>query len=294
MTEPVVVGVDGSLSSLAATEVGAREARLRGTALRLVHAVGEPGSAARPRLRRPPSDAPRRAPDASLAAAERRARVAAPGVATVGETVAGEARAVLESESREAALTVTGTRGRNAVAGLLLGSTTLRLATRGSGPLLVVRDEGEEGEPDGTVLLAVDGSPEGRAAVEFAFDEASLRGADLVAAHVWNTRTSRVYDGPADPPFVTYDEARLRDEEERVLERALAAPARRHPDVAPRSRLLRGRVRTTLVEESAAAGLVVVGTRGRGGLAGLVLGSVGQALLRHAHCPVAIVRPTGG
>lgn len=122
---------------------------------------------------------------------------------------------------------------------------------------------------------------------------AAAHGTDLVALHAWSVRSERAYDSPADPPFVTYDEGRLRDEEERVLAEALGGLRERYPDVAVRRRLVRGRIRHTLVEASADAGLVVVGARGRGGFAGLLLGSVSQALLHHAQCPVAVVRSGG-
>ncbi|GAA2429459.1 universal stress protein [Streptomyces glaucus] len=289
MVDPVVAGVDGSPSSLEAVEVAAREAGLRGTGLRLVHAFGWPS------VHVPPGVPPwrhgppglREMVDGTLAGAERRARAAAPRVEVAREVVVGEPVTVLEIESRTASLVVIGSRGLSAFGSLLLGSTAVHLAAHARCPVLVVRGRPD---PTGPVLLATDGSPAARGAVEFAFAEASLRGADLVALHVWTTRTGRAYDGPADPPFVTYDEDHLRDEEERVLAGALSGPARAHPDVAVHRRLVRGRVRPTLIDASARAQLVVVGARGRGGFTGLLLGSVSQAVLHHAQCPVAVVR----
>ncbi|MEG3631420.1 universal stress protein [Streptomyces poriticola] len=289
MVDPVVVGVDGSPTSLAAAETAAREAQLRGAGLRLVHAFGRPRPHLPPRL--PPwnraATGLREMADGTLAEAERRAHEVAPQLAVEREVVVGEPLTVLEIESRTASLTVIGSRGLGAFTGLLLGSTAVQLSAHGRSPVLVVR-----GTPDpaGPVLLAADGSPASRGAVEFAFAEASLRGADLIAVHVWNTHTERVYDGPADPPFVTYDENHLHDEEEGALAEALTAPAQRHADVVVHRRLLRGRVRATLIGESAGVALVVVGARGRGGFTGLLLGSVSQAVLHHAHCPVAVVR----
>ena len=289
MSSPVVVGVDGSPSSLAAVDVAAREAGLRGVGLRLVHAFGWPS------VHLPPGGPPwspgatglRELVDGTLTEAERRARSAAPHVTVVSEVAVGEPLMVLEIESRTAPLLVVGSRGLTRFGSLLLGSTAAHLAAHGRCPLLVVR-----GRPDqaGPVLLAVDGSPAARPAVEFAFAEASLRGADLVAQHVWNTQTERVYDGPADPPFVTYDENRLRDEEDRLLAEALSGLQEKYPDVAVERRLVRGNVRGALVEASAEAQLTVVGARGRGGFTDLLLGSVGQAVLHHAHCPVAVIR----
>jgi len=289
MSGQVVVGVDGSPSSLAAVEAAAREAGVRGVGLRLVHAFEWPS------IHVPPGAPPwnpagtglREMVDDTLTEAARQARTAAPHVPVTRDVAFGEPVMVLEIESRTAALLVVGSRGLNRFGSLLLGSTSAHLAAHGRCPVLVVR-----GRPDpvGPVLLAVDGSPAAEGAVEFAFAEASLRGADLVALHAWNTWTERAYDGPADPPFVTYDEDRLRDEEERVLAEALSGLQEKYPDVAVHRRLVRGRTRSVLIDASAEAGLVVVGARGRGGFTGLLLGSVSQAVLHHAHCPVAVVR----
>ncbi|MGW0599304.1 universal stress protein [Streptomyces sp. NPDC002776] len=282
---PVVVGVDGSEASLTAVRVAAREAALRGVGLRLVHAFGGPSVHVPPWS--PASAGVRELVDGTLAEAERRARTAAPHLEISRDVVVGEPVMVLELETRTASLAVVGSRGLSRFGSLLLGSTAAHLAAHAGCPVLVVR-----GRPDpaGPVLLAVDGSPHAEPAVEFAFAHASRHGTDLVALHAWNTHTERVYDAPGDPPFVTYDEERLRHEEERVLAEALVGPGEKYPDVEVRRRLVRGRVRHTLIEASADAGLVVVGARGRGGFTGLLLGSVSQAVLHHADCPVAVVR----
>ncbi|MDT7839942.1 universal stress protein [Streptomyces justiciae] len=289
MNGPVVVGVDGSPAALTAVAVAAREAALRGTGLRLVHAFGWPSAHVPPTAPpwNPATAGLRELVDGTLAEAERHARKAAPGVAVGREVVVGEPVLVLEAESRTASLAVVGSRGLSRFGSLLLGSTAGHLAAHAACPVLVVRGRPR---PAGPVLLAVDGSPASRGAVEFAFAQASLHGTDVIALHVWNTHTERAYDGPADPPFVTYDEDRLREEERRVLSEALGGLREKYPDVAVRRRLVRGRVRHTLIEASADAGLVVVGARGLGGFGGLLLGSVSQAVLHHAECPVAVVR----
>ncbi|MBB1246435.1 universal stress protein [Streptomyces durbertensis] len=282
----VVVGVDGSPSSLAAVAVAAREARMRGCALRIVHAF------LWPMLRVPLEASPLGPPDGGLRnealrllrEAVAHAAKAEPDVETTSTLITGEPLTVLEKESEFARLVVVGSRGMGGFIGLLLGSTAVHLSAHGKCPVLVVR-----GAPvaDGPVLLAVDGSPAGAAAVEFAFAEASLRGAELLACHVWN---ERLYVGPADPPNAVYDPDRLRDAEERLLAEALAGCAERYPDVRVTRKLLTGRARPVLIETSRQAQLTVVGARGRGGFTGLLLGSVSQALLHHAESPVAIVR----
>ncbi|MEU2913507.1 universal stress protein [Streptomyces massasporeus] len=290
MSDPVIVGVDGSVSSLDAVDVAAREAHLRGATLRIVHAFGHaPGH---PSAGGPPWSPVGHGLDpmvqGALARAEERAHVVASDIEITRSVVAGEALEVLGIESRSASLAVVGNRGLGSFAGLLLGSTAVHLAAHGHCPLMVVR-----GRPDpaGAVVLAVDGSEAGEAAVEFAFTEAALRKAPLVAVHVWNTWSERAYEGPGDPlSAVVADVDRLREAEQHLLDDTVAACQEVYPQVVVERRLVRSRIRPALIDASRGAQLVVVGARGRGGFAGLLLGSVSQALLHHAHCPVTVVR----
>ncbi|MFE7761037.1 universal stress protein [Streptomyces sp. NPDC057438] len=290
MSDPVIVGVDGSASSIGAVEAAAREAHLRGAGLRIVHAFGHgPGHL-------PTGGPPWNPADhglepmvrGALARAEERAHAIAPDIEITRSVVAGDALEVLEIESRSALLAVVGSRGLGSFAGLLLGSTAVHLAAHGRCPLMVVR-----GRPDpaGPVVLAVDGSEAGEAAVEFAFAEAALRKVPLVAVHVWNTWSERAYEGPGDPlTAVVADADRLREAEQHLLDETVASWQKAHPQVVVERRLVRSRIRPALIDASRGAQLVVAGARGRGGFTGLLLGSVSQALLHHAHCPVTVVR----
>ncbi|MXM64725.1 universal stress protein [Streptomyces sp. HUCO-GS316] len=286
----MIVGVDGSASSLDAVDVAAREAHLRGVPLRIVHAFGHaPGQLPVGAVPWNPADhGLEPMVHGVLARAEERAHGAVPDVEITRSVVAGEPLEVLEIESRSAALAVVGSRGHSGFAGLLLGSTAVHLAAHGQCPLMVVR-----GRPDpaGAVVLAVDGSAAGEAAVEFAFAEAALRKAPLVALHVWNTWSERAYEGPGDPlTAVVADVDHLRAAEQRLLDETVASLQEVFPEVAVERRLVRSRIRPALIDASRSAQLLVTGARGRGGFAGLLLGSVSQALLHHAHCPVTVVR----
>ncbi|MFD5255911.1 universal stress protein [Streptomyces bobili] len=289
MSGPVIVGVDGSASSLDAVEVAAREAHVRGAVLRIVHAFGHaPGHLPAGPPWSPAGHGLEPMVQGVLAHAEERAHAAAPGIEVTRSVVAGEALEVLEIESRSAALAVVGSRGLGSFAGLLLGSTAVHLAAHGRCPLMVVR-----GRPDpaGPVLLAVDGSASGEAAVEFAFAEAARREAPLVAMHVYRTWSGRDHEGPGDPlSAVVADADRLREAEQRLLDGTVAAWQEVFPQVVVERRLVPSRISPALIDASREARLLVVGARGRGGFAGLLLGSVSQALLHHAHCPVTVVR----
>ncbi|MEN3586046.1 universal stress protein [Streptomyces sp. ZYX-F-203] len=258
----VVVGVDGSASSLTAVDQAAREARIRRAGLRVVHAAG----------RRPTEDADRMVGDAA-----RHARSVAPEVEVFEVVVVGSPVEVLETESRTARLVVIGSRGAGGFIGMVLGSTAVSLAAHSRCPVLVAR-----GDPTGSgpVVLGVDGSPVGEPAVDFAFTEASLRGSAMTAVHAWLPEYAPVGSGV--------------ESAERLLAESLVGHGQEHPDVQVRREVASGETREVLIDRSREAQLVVVGARGRGGFAGMLLGSVSQALLLHAHCPVVVVRGREG
>ncbi|MFJ2946888.1 universal stress protein [Streptomyces sp. NPDC087226] len=288
----VIVGVDGSTSSLVAVEAAAQEARLRKAALRVVHAFLWPVMHAPlgPSPLGPPEGGIRNMVERLVAEAVERARASAPEVEVAHAVVTGEPLTVLEAQSRAAELVVVGSRGMGGFVGLMVGSTAVHLAAHARCPVLVVREEAHRAGP---VLVGVDGSPAGDKAVEFAFRQAELHGTSLVALHAWTTWNAPL-PAPQDPsePCANPAEA-LGHEEERLLSAALAGHQERHPDMAVEHRMVHGPTREALIEASRTAGLLVVGARGRGGFTGLLLGSVSQALLHHAHCPVAVVRKEG-
>ncbi|MHC5256477.1 universal stress protein [Streptomyces sp. UC4497] len=286
MAGHVLVGADGSESSLEAVSVAAREARERGLGLRIVHAFIWPhmraaGLAAA-------AEALRGQAGSVVTAAVEHARAAEPDLGDIeGEVVTGEALTVLTARSKEAALVVVGSRGLGAFTGLLIGSVAVYLAAHAECPVLVVRGRAE---PDGLVAVAVDSSGDAQAAVDAAFGEAERRGTGLLALHVWNTWSA---EGPghhgALSPLVS-NISELRKQAGQTLTDALAPGLAAHPHISVERRLLEGRVRPVLIEASKEARMIVVGARGRGGFKGLIMGSVSQALLLHADCPVLVVR----
>ncbi|MFF9020527.1 universal stress protein [Streptomyces eurythermus] len=262
----VVAGTDGSSSSFAAVETAAGEARRRRADLRVVYALNWP---VRP-MYSPLDTTPI---NRLVSEAAERARGVAPEVTVTEAVLPGDTVSVLEAESREADLLVLGARGAGGLLGMLLGSTAASVTAHSRCPVMVAR-----GESPGTgpVVLCVDGSPASEAAVEFAFAEAALRGAQLAAVHVWLPDHA--------PPGTGVESA------ERLLAQALVGYAEKYPDVTVRREVASGEVREVLIERSRTAQLVIAGARGRGGFTGLLLGSVSQALLHHAHGSVAVVR----
>ncbi|KIE23332.1 universal stress protein UspA [Streptomyces sp. MUSC 125] len=289
MSAPVVVGADGSSASLEAVAVAADEARLRGCGLKVVHAFVWPALDVplAPSQLGPAEGELRDLAAQLVAGAAEHARSVAPDVEVGTAVVTGGPLTVLEAQSRSAPLVVVGSRGLGGFAGLLLGSTAVHLATHGRCPVMVVRSRPAA---TGPVLLGVDGSPVAEAAVGFAFAEAALRGTGIVALHAWTPWNVQV-PPPQDPsePYAR-EPGTLAAGERRLLAEVVAGQRERFPDVPVEHAVVRGGAREALIEASANAGLLVVGARGRGGFTGLLLGSVSQAVLHHAHCPVAVVR----
>lgn len=293
MTPPdprrIVVGADGSEQAGAAVAWAAREAVLRHRPLVIVHAFVWPllRVATGPLPDSPPDTGLRAAAEQLLAAAATTARQAAPDVEVTTELVTGRPTAVLLAQSHSAAMVVTGNRGLGGFTGLLAGSVAVPVAAHAACPVVVVRPTGPAGPSAGRVVVAVNGSSQSELLLDFAFEEAAWRGVGLTAVHAWTRPTST---GPDDPLPLVYDVDAVAGEEERLLSEQLAGLPGRYPDVEVRPRVVRGRPAKVVVEESEGAELLVVGSRGRGGFRGMLLGSVSHAALHHAGCPVAILR----
>lgn len=288
---PVVVGIDGSRSARAAAGWAAAEAQRRGAPLRLVTAFGwmevgpvplgpNPGPDYRERL---VGEARER-----VAEVAREVAAAHPDVVVTREVVTGYPIPVLTAESAQARLVVIGDRGLGGVAGLLLGSVAAALTAHAACPVVVVRGDPQGPPADAPVVVGVDGSPVGEAAIAFAFEAAAARRAPLVAVHAWQ-------DNWVDPQASPYFDAEaLREQERELLAQRLAGWGEKLPDVEVRRQVVRDRPAAAIVAAADGAALVVVGSRGRGALRGLVLGSVSRAVLHTAPCPVAVVRADAG
>ncbi len=276
MNRPVVVGVDGSPPSLVAAEQAAQAAVWRSRPLHLVHGYLHPlgyGVAINPYdvgLPVPSEDGRKMLEQIAAELVDRW-----PGLSVEVRQVAGGPGATLVEESRRAELVVVGSRGLGGFAGLLLGSVGTQVAAHGHCPVLVVRPPDGPIPTEGPVLVAVDGSEPAELAVGYGADEATRRGAELVLVHVADERDT--------------DE---RSAAEALLATAAAAARGSHPGLAVTERLVTAaKPDQALIEASATAALLVAGSRGRGGFAGLLLGSVSQALVQHARCPVLVAHP---
>jgi nucleotide-binding universal stress UspA family protein len=287
---PIIVGVDDSRSSYAALEWAVVEAGQWALPLHLLHVVEW-----QPQGVDAPAGTGR---EAIVSAARERVRSAAPHLPVTDETVAGDPAGVLVDRSRHASMIVVGNRGLGGFRSLLTGSVGAQTAAHAQCPVVIVRPHLREPSPDeepveqpprhavGRVVVGVDGSDLSDAAVGFAFDEAALRGIDLTAVHAWHYPVS---SSPGEMIFAACVRPDVADIQHKILTQALAAHRERHPEVPVVPVLAQGSPAAVLVHESIGAELLVVGSRGHGGFAGLLLGSVSDAAIRHAGCPVAVI-----
>jgi nucleotide-binding universal stress UspA family protein len=186
----------------------------------------------------------------------------------------------LVAESKKARMVVVGCRGKGVLNRLTLGSVSTGLIHHAHCPVAVIHDEAPTPAPHARVLLGIDGSPASELATAIAFDEASHRRAPLTALHAWADAT------PVGHLNWTIDEDLGRE----ALSERLAGWRERYPDVSVTPKLINHDADRWLVNHSDGAQLVVVGSHGRGGFAGMLLGSVSNTVAHAARVPVIVAR----
>lgn len=284
----VVVGADGSPAAKAAVVWAARDAAIKNIPLTVVDVVNTDVA----------TWPPMPYPDTWTAWQEDGGRkIVAEAVKLAEDSVPPDLELTVNSElifatpiatmiefSTHAKLLVVGSSGRGAVARLLLGSVSSSVVRHAKCPVAVIHDEdplmpNPLGAP---VLVGIDGSPTSEAATALAFDQASRRGVELIALHAWSDR--EVIELPG------LDWSQVKAQAELSLAERLAGWRERYPDVTVHPVVVADRPAHQLVARSESAQLVVVGSHGRGAIAGAVLGSVSNAVVHSARMPVIVAR----
>ncbi|MFJ9867551.1 universal stress protein [Streptomyces sp. NPDC101165] len=280
---PIVVGVDPDLSRQRALAWAADEAARRRLPLRPVHAEGVPTRGYRGR-EVPPSwegwnESLHEAGKQVLEEAANFVGARHPQVEVDALLAEGDPVWVLREQSRDATAVVLGSRHLSR-AQEVFGSASIAVPViaHASCPVVVVPEPEHTPQEPGYYVVGVDGSEHSAAAVDVAFEEAALHGAQLRALYAWQPGPLRIFD-----EYAPQQEAR------QLLSETVAGRHDRYPEVELQHELVLGHPVQVLSDASAHALGLVVGTRGHGGFTGMLLGSVSQGVLHHARCPVIAV-----
>lgn len=282
----IVVGVDGSAASNAAVYWAAHEAAMRNVPLTVVHML-RAFVPTYPQMPMPNGIALWQEEDGRQVL-EQAVKIAEDAVATqrpiaiTSEMKCSPPVPTLVEMSDEAEMVVVGSTGRGAVERALLGSVSSGVVHSARCPVAVIRDEASwmPRSNRAPVVVGIDCSPVSELALAMAFDEASRRGVELTALHAWSDIA--VYQ----LPWLDWQA-----EAERSLAEYLAGWQERYPDVKVNRVVVLDHPGRALIDESQTAQLVVVGSHGRGGLTGMLLGSVGNAVVHSVCAPVIVARP---
>ena len=291
--KPVIVGVDGSEESLLAAEWAALEAQRRGTSLRIVSApLPSPRVHAYRASPAEVASALRAVSERALDAAMLRSEAVAPGLPVEACLLSGPPALAMAGSGWDASLLVVGARGAGGFAAMVLGSVSRYTAMHAPCPVVVVRQATMAVHRE--IAVGIRDPQEASEVLAFAFDEAAMRGADLIVVHAWSgfpgkLRLTAEGGGtelrPANSEQVTA-------ETERGLADALKEWQDKYPGVRVRHDVIHGHPARVLASYSARADLVVIGRHdGAGGAGGTGsgIGTIQHAVLDHARGPVAVV-----
>ncbi|MFC0315544.1 universal stress protein [Gordonia phosphorivorans] len=280
---PIVAAVDGSELALDGVRWAALAAQRENRPLRVVSVVEPPilqyGAAIA--MAQAYTDAAKAFAEGALDIARDLIDEVAPGAETTAEVIEGRPALVLRELSSRAHTMVLGRRGLGGVTGLLLGSVSTDVAAHADCPVVVVPENPRDSGP---VVVGVDGSPVSSAAIAAAFAQASFLQAPLIAVHTYGGNAGAAYFDR-----LHAERQQLTDEAHEALGSQLAGALEDYPDVAVTTVVTTESAAHQVLESAAEAQLIVMGSRGRGGFRGLLLGSTSQAVLQVAPCPVMIV-----
>ena len=287
----VIVGVDGTPAARAALVWAAESAVRRGERLRIVHGLGMPVVTGTYSVseRYKPAEEVREEGHRLLSDSVEHAREVRPELDVVTILGTEDAPAVLLNEARRGDVIVVGSRGLGAVRSIVLGSVSVRTSSHAPCPVIVV-PEATTGRP-GKVVVGVDGSDSSRRALRFALHHAALTDASVEVVNSWEVPLPRNPETRAMVDYDPHEEVFDRQSEEIVAGVLAEVIDDQTEDLDISAVRMQSEPVKALLEAGEEAELIVVGSRGRGGVRGLVMGSTSQGVLRQATVPVAVLPP---
>ena len=292
-SERIVTAVDGSPASQQAVRWAANTAMKREVELELLATYQMPQFLYAEGMIPPKElyDDLQQETQAKLDTAVEIAHEIAPDITVTQNMVEGSPIDALLEASKSALMIVMGSRGLGGLSGMVMGSVSAAVVSHAACPVVVVREDNAltEANKYGPVVVGVDGSEISDSATHLAFEEADARKCSLVAVHTWmdmQVQASLAGLAAAQQQWETVEQ-----EQHVLLSERLAGFTEEFPNVEVEKVVTRDRPVRALTDAAQNAQLLVVGSHGRGGFKGMLLGSTSRALLQAAPCPMMVVRP---
>lgn len=280
MSEKYLIGVDGSEQSRVALAWGLARATERGASVELIHVADDSFLSESVAFL---SEA-QAASEQMLQAETEHARALGFAGAISGTAVVGHPIAEVEEASKRADLVILGAHQGGRFSGSFFGTRAVKVAATSHCPVAVIPKT--EARPNAPVVVGVDGSDASRKAIAFAAAQASIREVPLVAVYAWMP--------PLTPGLEYLWSEELVESQRGVAEEAIAIGiaglAERYPDLDVRREIVQSAPVAALVQAAENAEMLVVGSRGRGGISRLLLGSVSHGVLQALPCPTVVTR----
>lgn len=289
----IVVAVDGSPASNQAVRWAANCALKRGEPLRLVSTYSMPQFLYAEGMV-PPQELYEELESETMEkinAAEKIVKDFSDAVEVSHQVEEGNPIDMLLDISEDCTMIVMGSRGLGGLSGMVMGSVSAAVVSHAKCPVVVVREESDVNQDTkyGPVVVGVDGTGVAEKAIEMAFSEAKARGAKLRALHTWIDMQVQTSLAGLNASQTQWDD--VEEDQKRLLKEHLAPFVARYPEVEVEEVITRERPVRALADAAVDAQLLVVGSHGRGGFRGMLLGSTSRALLQESPCPLMVVRP---
>lgn len=271
MAEKYLIGVDGTPHSRVALDWGLRRAAKTGASVELMHVADDSFLSESVAFLSEAQEASEK-----MLAAEREYALSLGFTGSItGKAIVGHPIHEIEEASKTADLVILGAHSGNKLAGSVFGTRAVKIAAVAHCPVVVIPDE-IEGTPKPAVVVGIDGSESAKTAIAFAAEEASIRGVPLIAVYAWMPPLTPGLEYLWSEELVNTQNAAA----EEAIAIGVAGLATRYPDLEIQRKIVQAPPVAALLQVAEDADTIVVGSRGRGGLKRLLLGSVSHGVLQ--------------